>query len=66
VNVINEEKTLQQILAELREQTRLVREQVELAREQNHHLRLVSEVVSKIWEQIDDTPVGFKITTTKL
>jgi hypothetical protein len=66
VNVINEEKTLQQILAELREQTQLAKEKVELAREQTHHLRRISEVVSKIWEQMDDTPVGFKITTTKL
>ena len=71
--MLTEEKLLQLVLSELREQTRLAKEQVELAKEQvelvgeqSHLLRHVSETLSLIWGEIDDTPVGFKITTTKL
>lgn len=46
------EQSLQQILAEMKKQTAI--------------LQQLAVVVSAIWNQIDDTPVGFKINETKL
>jgi hypothetical protein len=59
VSAVNEERTLLQILAELRKQTDEMNEQTKVFQQ-------VAADVRSIWNQIDDTPVGFKINETKL
>jgi hypothetical protein len=59
VSAVNEEKTLLQILAELKLQTGLMQEQ-------STTIKQMAANVQSIWNQMDDTPVGFKINVSKL
>jgi hypothetical protein len=59
VTDVQEESTLLQILAELKKQTGLMQEQSII-------IKQMAANVQSIWNQMDDTPVGFKINVSKL
>ena len=59
VTDVKEESTLLLILAELKLQTGLMQEQSTI-------IKQMAANVQSIWNQMDDTPVGFKINVSKL